>query len=402
VEQFVAGREINVTLVEWDGDVHPLPLAEIDFSAFPPGKPRIVDYAAKWLADSFEFQHTPRRIPAAVDETTAAAIRRLALAAWRAVGCRDYARVDLRLDAEGRPFVLEVNPNPDISPDAGFAAALAAAGIPWVEFVRKMVENAAGRRAESVAPQRPRPGARVSRGGEIHIRWSLPSDRDAILSFMADTGFFRSDEMEVAREVLDDALARGPAGHYQSYTAEIDGRPVGWTCIGPTPCTMATFDVYWIAVAPDCQDRHFGSTMLQHAERVIAEAGGRIVVVDTSGRPQYLPTRIFYERQGYSVGAVLATSTRLATTRSCTSSDWAVERCPPGSPLFHPHRGGICRLEQALRSLRRQPASGKVGKREVEQFLTHRDVHKPNMRLQPTGMNESVAEHLDLSVFEER
>jgi D-alanine-D-alanine ligase-like ATP-grasp enzyme/ribosomal protein S18 acetylase RimI-like enzyme len=305
VEQFIAGREINVSLLETDGGVCVLPLAEIDFSAFPPDKPRIVDYAAKWLADSFEFQNTPRRIPAPLDEPAADAIRRLALAAWRVVGCRDYARVDLRLDENGCPFVLEVNANPDISPDAGFAAALAAAGISYAQFVQAAIRNALGRRTMCVASAPLVPAARAPVTGEIRIRWSQPSDHDAILNLMAETGFFRSDEMEVAREVLEDALLRGAKGHYQSYTAAIDDRPVGWACFGPTPCTMSTFDLYWIAVAPACQGRHIGAVLLQHAERLIAEADGRILVVDTSGRPQYHPTRRFYERQGYSIAAVL-------------------------------------------------------------------------------------------------
>jgi len=127
VEAYIAGREINVSLIERDGALEVLPLAEIDFSAFPPDKPQIVGYAAKWQPDSFEFHHTPRLIPAPLAEAVAAAVRRQAEAAWHAAGCQDYARVDLRLDETGRPYVLEINPNPDIAPDAGFAAALAAA-----------------------------------------------------------------------------------------------------------------------------------------------------------------------------------------------------------------------------------------------------------------------------------
>ena len=305
VERFMAGREINVSLLESEGGVRVLPLAEIDFSAFPPGKPRIVDYAAKWLPDSFEFQNTPRRIPAPLDEATAAHVRQLALAAWHAVGCRDYARVDLRLDEDGRPFVLEVNPNPDISPDAGFAAALAEAGIPYTEFVRNVIENARQREVRIPSTRPPNTIDAGPAGDDIPIRWSKPSDHDAILLILARTGFFRQDEIEVAREVLEDALARGPQGHYQSYTAEIDGQPVGWMCFGPTPCTLCTFDLYWIAVEPGCQGRHLGSVMLRHTERLITEAGGRMIVVETSGRPQYRPTCRFYERNRYTAESVL-------------------------------------------------------------------------------------------------
>ena len=145
VEAFVGGREINVSILERAGRPGTLPLAEIDFSAFGPGKPRIVDYAAKWLTDSFEYNHTPRLIPAPLSDEAARRVREHALAAWRALGCNDYVRVDFRLDDEDRPFILEINANPDISPDAGFAAALAAAKIPYASFVRTVVENAAAR-----------------------------------------------------------------------------------------------------------------------------------------------------------------------------------------------------------------------------------------------------------------
>jgi len=119
-----------------------MPLAEIDFSAFPPGMTRIVDYTAKWKTDSFEYLNTPRVIPAPFEESVARRIRVAAAAAWLAAGCRGYARVDFRVAADGTPWVLEVNPNPDISPDAGFAAALKAGGVEYASFVEAVVKNA--------------------------------------------------------------------------------------------------------------------------------------------------------------------------------------------------------------------------------------------------------------------
>ncbi len=142
VEQFISGKEISVSLVERDGRAEVMPLAEIDFSAFSVGKPRIVGYRAKWLADSFEYNNTPRIIPADVSKKAAESIRRYAKEAWQAIGCSGYARVDFRLDEDENPFVLEVNPNPDISPDAGFPAAIAAGGITYCEFVKSILDNA--------------------------------------------------------------------------------------------------------------------------------------------------------------------------------------------------------------------------------------------------------------------
>ncbi|HOK67018.1 MAG TPA: ATP-grasp domain-containing protein [Anaerohalosphaeraceae bacterium] len=142
VEQFIPARELNVSIIETAGKTRVLPLAEIDFSAFPKGMPRIVDYQAKWIKDSFAYQNTPRIIPAPLEEPLAEKIRTLAIQAWQALDCRGYARVDFRLDEKNQPYILEINPNPDISPDAGFAAALAAAQIPYERFVWLMLRNA--------------------------------------------------------------------------------------------------------------------------------------------------------------------------------------------------------------------------------------------------------------------
>ena len=153
IEAFIDGREVNVSLLQ-DGDsVRVLPLAEIEFRNYKANKPRIIDYAAKWLPHSFEYQNTVRVVPALLAEETAAAITRCARAAWQTTGCRDYARVDLRLDPRNRPWILEVNPNPDISPNAGFAAALTAAGLTFEMFVQLLVRNALKRLRD--APDEP-------------------------------------------------------------------------------------------------------------------------------------------------------------------------------------------------------------------------------------------------------
>lgn len=142
VEQFIPSRELNVSLLCQQSTVNTMPIAEIDFSAFDKNKPRIVDYAAKWLTDSFEYNNTPRVIPAPLSKKTAEQVRNYSIAAWHAINCRDYVRVDFRLDNNDNPFVLEVNPNPDISPDAGFAAAISAGGISYEKFVQTLLNNA--------------------------------------------------------------------------------------------------------------------------------------------------------------------------------------------------------------------------------------------------------------------
>jgi D-alanine-D-alanine ligase len=144
-EAFIDGREFNVSVME-NGAVTPLPVSEIDFSAMPKDLPRILGYEAKWFEDNPLYQKTPPVCPAPIDEELRAKLQGLAAAAFRIMGCRDYARVDFRMDTKGRPFILEVNPNPDISTNAGYARALKAGGVAYASFWGKMVDNAMKRR----------------------------------------------------------------------------------------------------------------------------------------------------------------------------------------------------------------------------------------------------------------
>ncbi len=135
VEEYVAGREINVAVM---GNVKPkaLPISEILFEF--QDEPKIVDYPAKWFKETDEYRKTKPVCPAHLKPSVKSKVEKRSLEAYEALGCRDYARIDMRLKAD-IPYVLEVNPNPDISPDAGFARALKAAGIPYEEFVRTII-----------------------------------------------------------------------------------------------------------------------------------------------------------------------------------------------------------------------------------------------------------------------
>jgi ribosomal protein S18 acetylase RimI-like enzyme len=157
----------------------------------------------------------------------------------------------------------------------------------------------------SASSASPSPTVAVCKAGDVEIRWSQPADRDTILAFTKATKFFRPGEIEVAREVLDDSLRDGPPGDYQSYSAVLDGRCVGWICFGPTPCTEGTFDMYWAAVEPACQGRGIGRALFLFCERLIAARGGRLVTLETSGLPVYNSTREFYLRIGYHEAAFI-------------------------------------------------------------------------------------------------
>jgi D-alanine-D-alanine ligase len=142
-ESYIEGREFNISLLAAEHDFVVLPLAEIKFEDFPAGKPRIVGYAAKWESTSFEYQHTPRCFDFnAADRPLLDALRQLALRCARLFRLRGYARVDFRVDRHGRPWVLEINTNPCLAPDAGFLAAAARAQLDIGSVVERILADA--------------------------------------------------------------------------------------------------------------------------------------------------------------------------------------------------------------------------------------------------------------------
>jgi len=132
-----------------------------------------------------------------------------------------------------------------------------------------------------------------------------PSDTQAVREIVLATGMFHDYEVDVAVELVAERLARGPASGYFFVFAEQGGRVVGYACYGPIACTAGSFDLYWIAVRPDCQGQGLGRALLAASEERIAAADGRCIYIETSCRKQYAPTRAFYERCGYRLEATL-------------------------------------------------------------------------------------------------
>ena len=143
VEEFIDGREFNVGM--WgNGRLHVLPVAELDYGEWPTFQ-RFLHFDAKWNADAPEYKTMYVRCPADIDEALAEKIRKVAKQAYKAMVCRDYARVDMRLH-KGEPYVLEVNPNPCLAPDAGFPNAARAAGCDYPGMVTRIARWAWARR----------------------------------------------------------------------------------------------------------------------------------------------------------------------------------------------------------------------------------------------------------------
>jgi D-alanine-D-alanine ligase len=145
VEEYLDGREFNVALLGYP-QARVLPLQEIDFSNLPPEQPRIVSYDAKWNTGSVEDLGTQPVMHPDVPPAIAARMRKAATEACRAVGVRDYGRVDIRLSSSGVPYVIDVNPNCDLSPDAGYARAAQSVGIEYPALLRLLVRYALRRK----------------------------------------------------------------------------------------------------------------------------------------------------------------------------------------------------------------------------------------------------------------
>jgi D-alanine-D-alanine ligase len=152
VERFIGGREFNATVIG-NGEPHVLPVSEIVYF-LPPEVPRILSFAAKWEPDSVYYRGTRVICPAEVDSKEREDIAGMARAAFRLLACRGYARVDMRRDEVGRLYVIEINPNPDISPDAGAARQARAAGMNYRQFIDMIVKMTL-EREENDSPDTP-------------------------------------------------------------------------------------------------------------------------------------------------------------------------------------------------------------------------------------------------------
>jgi ribosomal protein S18 acetylase RimI-like enzyme len=131
------------------------------------------------------------------------------------------------------------------------------------------------------------------------------SDPEAVRKILLSNKYFFDFEIEVAEELIQDRLGRGPASGYHFFFAEIENRVVGYTCYGPIPCTQKSFDLYWIAVSEELRGHGIGSRLLAETEKAILQQGGERVYIETSSRPDYEPTRKFYEQSGYHLAARL-------------------------------------------------------------------------------------------------
>lgn len=145
VEEYIKDKEFNAA-IKAIGQPMALPISEIDYSTMPPEQPRICGYEAKWFEKHELYRSTVPICPARIDHSLSATLQKLAIEAFKALECRHYARIDFRMNSKGEIFILEVNPNPDISLVAGYARALKAAGIKYHDFWQHIIQDTLARK----------------------------------------------------------------------------------------------------------------------------------------------------------------------------------------------------------------------------------------------------------------
>ncbi len=268
VQRYVDGREVNVGIL---GDTV-LPISEIDFRKTPAGRWRIVTYKSKWVTGSEDDLAAIPRCPAKLPAKVANEIRRVAGAAWKIVGGFGYGRVDMRIDQDGRPWILEVNANPDIMHNAGFATMAQVAGVEYPALIRSICELGLERarakvpqenwalvnqlsglepeptRARSVRRRRLRffgdSGDRADLKMRVRLGALQRGHRNRIREILDATTVFREEEVAVALELFDETFAVGPArAPYDPGDGVADYEFVGSFAIGRRPRRIR---VLWI------------------------------------------------------------------------------------------------------------------------------------------------------------
>ena len=131
------------------------------------------------------------------------------------------------------------------------------------------------------------------------VKAARADERDQVVQVTREAEVFNAEEIAAVEELYDDYVAKGQASTYQFLVYRLDGRVVGFACYGPRSLTRGTFDLFWIGTAPGAQRKGVGHALIEATEQAIRSLGGRLLIVETSDRPEYEPARRFYASHGY-------------------------------------------------------------------------------------------------------
>lgn len=290
VEQLIVGREFHVPVIERDGQIVVLPFSEILFPPPADGLPiwPIVTFDAKWKPNSRDFAATPAKNPADVDDHLRRCVTEIVVKTFQLLDCRDYARVDLRVDESGKPFVLEMNPNPCINPLAGVAAALESAKIPYAEFLQGCVRNALRR-------------AGRADGSEIGTASpSSPLPHRTAFTICPASSAISIDAFDPVMSASDRGMLSGIAAKplpADAWIAEQDGQPVGILAGVPLDATNGVWAIERIMTSE--RRKGIGHALMEALEKGIFMKGGRLIIADVTSSPGFAAVRSFLTAVGF-------------------------------------------------------------------------------------------------------
>ena len=348
VERFVRGREFQVAVVERGGPPAVLPFTEILFvpPADAPDLWPIVSFDAKWREHSREFHATPAKNPADnvspdLQTAVAGAVRK----AFELVGCRDYGRVDVRVDEEGNPFILEVNPNPCISQAGGVGVALETAKIAYPDFILGLVRNALRRGpkqelADAISSATPIPAApehAQTADERFSARPARLSDWEAIAGLIAAAGGWSAAEREAITRRVSEGLGHPDRDGWRCLVLAWEGELAGCACVRPAD-DLGGFALEFLTVAPALRRAGRGRALLRAVEAVVAAAGGRALLAALTSAPGFADGRQFLIRTGFQSAGEVADFTPHGYSRLTYARPVKPTAAPPG-PASPPMAG---------------------------------------------------------------
>ena len=299
VEQFIRGREFHVSVLERDGRLDVLPFSEIVFHTEKSGHWPIISFDAKWHPGTKEFENSPAKNPADVDPELEARVSEVVRQAFRTTGCRDYCRIDLRVDDQGNIFILEVNPNPCIAPMGGLEAALISAKIPYEDFCLGLVKETLRRSSRPELAERLGDGAaELDHAPELRkplskVRPAKSTERERLKALMEGAADVPAAEKALVVDQLDRLVRRNkPAGSV--VLVNTGGFIIVERC-ERNPGVVFLLGMY---ISPECRGQGFGRDLLAAAEE-FASPNGRLLQVDLTAAGPLGAFRRFLTHHGF-------------------------------------------------------------------------------------------------------
>lgn len=303
VEEYIEGRELNISVLG-NNNVRVLPISEIDYSAVPCGIPRICSYSAKWDEDSPEYKNTVPVCPADIHPGLRKKMSDLAVQVYKIIGCTDYGRIDIRLDKKEIPYVIDVNPNPCLSPDSGFVRSAAASGLSYRDLIREILINCHKRYYNGGVSCHDDNHTKSTASGfleqdKIRVRELQPKDREAITGIVERARQFTEEEKKCALELLDIYLANETKDYEFLVVVNTEDTPYGYVSFGEIPLTKGCYDIYWIVCDSVFCGNGIGTKLLDSLEEGLQKRGARKLFAETSSQESYRQARNFYRSKGF-------------------------------------------------------------------------------------------------------